>query len=68
MTMMYIINVHNDSALATLFKLHLALVDLDKLPVGYYVRNGVLIEKWSSQNVPASDEWSVIHQIVVLKM
>ena len=35
----------NDPELAPLFKLVLPLVELDKLPVGYYVRNGVLMEK-----------------------
>ena len=36
----------NDPELAPLFKLVLPPVDLDKVPVGYYVRNGVLMRKW----------------------
>ena len=55
----------NDPELAPLFKLVLPPVELDKVPVGYYVRNALLMRKWSPPNVPASDEWSVVHQIVV---
>ena len=58
----------NDPELAPLFKLVLPPVELDKVPVGYYVRNGVLMRKWRPPNVPASEEWSVVHQIVVPKM
>ena len=58
----------NDPELAPLFKLVLPPVELDKVPVGYYVRNGVLMRKWRPPNVPASEEWSVVHQIVVPKV
>ena len=57
-----------DPDLASLFKLVLSPVELDKVPVGYYVRNGVLMRKWRPPNVPASEEWSVVHQIVVPKV
>ena len=49
----------NDPELAPLFKLVLPPVELDKVPVGYYVRNGVLMRKWRPPNVPASEEWLV---------
>ena len=58
----------NDPELAPLFKLVLPPVELDKIPVGYYVRNGVLMRKWRPPNIPASEEWSVVHQIVVPKV
>ena len=58
----------NDPALAPLFKLVLPAVELDKVPVGYKVRNGVLMRKCRPPNVHASEEWSVIHQIVVPKV
>ena len=58
----------NDPELAPLFKLVLPPVELDKVPVGYYVRNGVLMRKWRPPNVPASEEWSVVRQIVVPKV
>ena len=54
----------NDPKLATLFKLVLPLVDLDKVPVGCYVRNCV----FRPPSVPVSDKWSVIHQTVVPKV
>ena len=58
----------NDPDLTPLFKLVLPPVELDMVPVGYYVRNGVLMRKWRPPNVPASEEWSVVHQIVVPKV
>ena len=58
----------NDPELASLFKLVLTPVERDKVPTGYYVRNGVLMQKWRPPNVPASAEWSVLHQIVVPKV
>ena len=58
----------NDPELASLFKLVLPPVDLDKVLLGYYVRNGVLMRKWRPPNVAASEGWSVIHQIVVPKV
>ena len=58
----------SDPELAPLFKLVLPPVELDKVPVGYYVRNGVLIRKRRPPNVPASEDWSVVHQIVVPKV
>ena len=47
--------------LSPLFKLAFPPVDLNKVPVNYYVRNGVLIQKWRPPNVPASEKWSIIH-------
>ena len=43
-------------------------VELDKVPFGYYVRNGVLMRKWRPPNAPAAEEWSVVHKIVVPKV
>ena len=58
----------NDAELSPLFKLVLPPVELDKVPVGYYVRNGVFMRKWRPPNVPTSEEWSVVHQIVMPKV
>ena len=38
-----ILEQENDPELAPLFKLVLPPVELDKVPVGYYVKNGVLM-------------------------
>ena len=58
----------NDPELAPLVKLVLPPVELDKVPEGYYVRNGVLMQNWRPPNVPASEEWSVVYQNVVPKV
>ena len=51
----------NDPELAPLFKLVSPPVELDKVPVGYCARNGVLIRKWRPPNVLASQQ--VIFQL-----
>ena len=36
-------------------------------PVSYFMKNGVLMRKWRSPTVPASDEWETVYQIMVLQ-
>ena len=38
---------------------------VDTVPIGYFMKDGVLMRKWRPPTVPASHEWSVIYQIVV---
>ena len=45
----------NDPELAPLFKLTLPPVQLDKVPVGYYVINGVLMRKWKLKKCEKSE-------------
>ncbi|XP_065893824.1 uncharacterized protein [Dysidea avara] len=35
------------------------------IPSCYYWKEGVLMRKWRSPDVPAGDEWKVLHQIVL---
>ena len=39
--------------------------ELDNIPVAYYLRDGVLMRKWRPTDIPASEDWAVVHQIVV---
>ncbi len=39
--------------------------EIEKVPVGYYLKEGVLMRKWRPPDIPASEDWSVIHQVVV---
>ena len=34
-------------------------------PRGYFMKDGVLMRKWRPPTVPASQEWSVIYQVVI---
>ena len=36
-----------------------------KVPVCYFIKNGILMRKWWPPDVAASHEWKVIYQIVV---
>ena len=36
-----------------------------KVPVCYFIRNGILMRKWRPRDVAALHEWKVIYQIVV---
>ena len=40
---------------------------ISQVPIGYYIKNGILMRKWRPYDVPADDEWAVYHQIVVPK-
>ena len=35
------------------------------VPVCFYVHNGVLMRKWRPVDVPANEEWTIKHQIVL---
>ena len=41
--------------------------EISQVPMCYYIKNGILMRKWRPFDVPADDEWSVYHQIVVPK-
>ena len=41
--------------------------EISKVPMCYYIKNGILMRKWRPFDVPADDEWAVYHQIVVPK-
>ena len=45
----------------------LTLQEAEEVPV-CYKQNGVLITKWRPPDAPATDEWQVVHQVVVLKI
>ena len=42
--------------------------EIDNVPVGYYLKDGVLMRKYRAPDVMASEEWSVVHQVVVPKL
>ncbi|XP_072171900.1 uncharacterized protein [Diadema setosum] len=53
---------------ATLQRLLLTAVSEEeaaKTPECFYLRSGVLMRKWRPPNRPASESWSVVHQIVL---
>ncbi|MDJ0933722.1 RNase H-like domain-containing protein [Breoghania sp.] len=39
--------------------------EANDVPGGFYVRNDILMRKWRNPRSPASDEWSVVHQVVL---
>lgn len=42
--------------------------EISKIPVCYFVKNGVLMRKWRPVDVSAEDEWAVKYQIVIPKV
>ena len=40
-------------------------VEIDDVPDGFYLKDDVLMRKWRDPRSPASDEWSVVHQVVL---
>ena len=41
--------------------------EISQVPMCNYIKNGILMRKWRTFDVPADDEWAVYHQIVVPK-
>ena len=62
-----IVEQEKDPELSPLFGLSMSEDDIKNVPVGYFVKNGVLMRKWRPPSVPASEEWSIVYQIVVPK-
>ena len=58
---------YSDPEISTLFQRALPDSEISHVPVCYYIKNGILMRKWRPPDVPADDEWTVNHQIVVPK-
>jgi len=41
--------------------------ELDKITQGYFMKNGVLLRKWRLPNVSATEDCSVVYQIIMPK-
>lgn len=41
--------------------------EIVKVPVGYYLKDRVLIRKWCPPDISATEDWAVVHQVVVPK-
>ena len=59
---------HKDPEISPLFDKVVNKTDLAQDPICFYIKNGILMRKWRSPEIPADDEWAVNHQIVVLKI
>lgn len=54
-----------DPSLHNLFSHVLTESELSELPIGYYIKSGVLMRKWSPSDSSPGQEWNERHQIVV---
>ena len=59
---------HKDPEISPLFQKAVSETDLEQDPICFYIKNGILMRKWRSPEIPADDEWAVNHQIVVPKI
>ena len=57
---------HKDIEIPPLFQKAVSETDLAQDPICFYIKNGILMRKWRSPEVPADDEWAVNHQIIVV--
>ena len=55
-----------DSEVQSLSRYALSDKEAAVMPVCYFWKQGVLMRKWKPPEVPASDEWKVVYQIVLL--
>ena len=56
---------HSDPHIAELFHKVVDEKDVSQEPVCFYTKHGVLMRKWRPPSVPADEEWTVHHQVVV---
>ena len=59
---------HKDPEISPLFQKAVSETDLAQDPICFYIKNGILMRKWRSPEIPADDEWAVNHQVVVLQI
>ena len=59
---------HRDPEISPLFQKAVSETDLAQDPICFYIKNGILMRKWRSLEIPADDEWAVNHQMVVPKI
>ena len=59
---------HKCPDISSLFQKAVSETNLAQDPICFYIKNGILMRKWRSPEVPAYDEWAVNHQIVVPKI
>ena len=55
----------SDPAIQQLFQHALDEQEISTVPRCYFLKHGVLMRKWRSPTVPASEEWNVVYQIVI---
>ena len=55
----------SDSEMQSLSQYAVSEKEAAVIPSCYYWKEGVLMRKWRSPDVPAGDEWKVLHQIVL---
>ena len=62
------IKQHKDPEISPLFQNAVSETHLAQDPICFYIKNGILMRKWCSSEIPAHNEWAVNHQIVVPKI
>ncbi len=55
----------SDTYLIELYHKALSVEERDKVPVCYFVKDGVLVRMYRSPYIPVTDEWKVYRQIFV---
>ncbi len=55
----------SDTDLVELYNMALSFEEADKVPVGYFVKEGVLMSTYRPPNIPATDKCKVYRQMAV---
>ena len=63
-----IVEQKRDPVLVELCSQSLSQQEAEKVPVCFYMKDGVLMRKWRPPDVGVEEEWKVVHQIVVPKV
>lgn len=60
-----VVEQKNDSSLSSLFSSAVPEEDIECMPHGYFIREGVLMRKWRPLTASANDDWRVLYQVIV---
>jgi len=55
----------SDPKISSLYGYVLPEDELDQVPRGYFMKNGGLMRMWRPPNVPATEDWYVLYQLVM---
>ena len=54
--------------IVSLTKHALSAEELEKASTEYFFKNGILVRKWRPPDFSASEDWSLVHQIMMPKV
>ena len=58
----------NDSELNSFFQKATTDSEIDQVPTCYYLKNGILVQRWRPPEISAHDKWQIMHQSTIFQV